>query len=790
MRRLFGKRNETRRRAGRVKHVAGTDATGPARPWQRREVLYGILLSLAFIIVLEMLFPQALPETGVELQVGQVAREEIVAPFDFRVLKSEDALEQERANAAALVVPVFRLDQNVQAVSRTSLGDFLTRVYEIRGGTEPRQQKLDMLGQLGVVLSESTREILLSTARAQAVEERAREILFLIYETGVLRERGAPELADDATVTLLRGDEETIVRKANFLPEGMLVETVQREASRTFGEPEPTIAVKEILAQFLEGNIVFDGDETERRRRVARESIPEFEERDLRQDEIIIARGERVTEDHVTILLSMERKRQELLRESTGIARFFPQLGRMLQAALLLFVFVLYIAVRKPRLITELRYTVLFSVLVTVVMVAAAIIARVPEASLYLVPIAFLAMLGALLFDFETSVFSTLIVVLIASIYTGFGMPFTFVSVAAAIVAAHSVRRVRHREDFYWAGIRVVAVYAIAIAIADIVMVEVDTTTLSRMGWGGLNAVVSMGIVIVTLPLFERGFRVTTDITLLELGDMNKPLLRKMAMTAPGTYHHSIVVGNLGEAAAEAIGANGLLTRVGAYYHDIGKLVNPGYFIENQQGLDAESSKHTGLKPKVSSLVIRAHVKDGVELAHKENVPEPLIDFIREHHGTSLMEFFYNQAKNEAEDPDEVSEADYCYPGPRPRSKESAILMLADILEARTRSIGDGATPKRIESEVDDAIEKRWRAHQLDDAELTLSDLRKIREAFFRVLVGMYHHRVKYPDQAEVEGESGPTEGGESSGGNKADDVGLDSGAGAPDEGTGAGPSE
>jgi len=784
MRRLFGKRSETRRRAGRVKHVAETDATGPTRPWRRRGVVYGILLSLAFIIVLELLFPRALPETGVELQVGQVAREEIVAPYDFDVLKSEDAIEQERTAAAEQVVPVFRLDESVQTVSRTSFGDFLTRVYEIRGGTEPRQQRLDMLGQLGVVLSESTREILLSEERAAVVEERAREILFVLYDTGILRERGTPEMATDATVTLLKGEEESIVRTAAFLPERLLVETVQREAGRTFDDPERTIAVKEILSQFLEGNIIYDADETARRRRAARENVSEFEGRDFKQDEIVIERGERVTEDHVTILRSMERRRQDMLRDVAGITRFFPQLGRMLQAALLLFVFTLYVSVRKPKLITEIRYTMLFSVLLSMVMVAAAAIVRIPDASPYLVPVALLAMLGSLLFDFETSVFSTLIVVLIASIYTGFGMPFTFVSVAAAVVAAHSVRRVRHREDFYWAGIRVVGVYAAAIAIADIVMVEVDTGTLSRMGWGGLNAVVSMGIVIVTLPLFERGFRVTTDVTLLELGDMNKPLLRKMAMTAPGTYHHSIVVGNLGEAAAEAIGANGLLTRVGAYYHDIGKLVDPGYFIENQQGLDPESSKHTGLKPKVSSLVIRAHVKDGIELAHKENVPEPLIDFIREHHGTSLMEFFYNQARKEAEDPDEVTESDYCYPGPRPRSKESAILMLADILEARTRSIGDSASPKRIESEIEDAIEKRWKAHQLDDAELTLSDLRKIREAFFRVLVGMYHQRVKYPDQAE--GEGGPNESdGESISAGEAE-----TGPGAPDEGTGAGPTE
>jgi putative nucleotidyltransferase with HDIG domain len=348
----------------------------------------------------------------------------------------------------------------------------------------------------------------------------------------------------------------------------------------------------------------------------------------------------------------------------------------------------------------------------------------------------------------------------LASIYTGFGLPFAFVSVIAGVIGAHSVRRVRHREDFYWSGIRIVAAYAAAIVVADIANVDLGLTTLTRAGWGGLNAIVSMGVVVVALPLFERGFRVTTDITLLELADMNKPLLRKMAMTAPGTYHHSIVVGNLAEAAAEAIRANGLLARVGAYYHDIGKLVNPGYFVENQQGLESSESKHTGLKPKVSSLIIGAHVKDGVDLARKERLPEPLIDVIREHHGTSVMEYFYNKAREDAENPDEVNAADYGYPGPRPRSKESAIIGLADTVEARVRSTGEKMSPKRIEAEIDDVIEKRWHDHQLDDAELTLSDLRKIREAFFRVIVGMYHQRIKYPDQEDGEG-SGDADAGE-----------------------------
>lgn len=429
-------------------------------------------------------------------------------------------------------------------------------------------------------------------------------------------------------------------------------------------------------------------------------------------------------------------------------------MGRALEGVLLLGAFLLYVWHRRRPVLSDRRRQLLLLILIATVMFAAAGVRAAGDAAQFLVPIAILAMLVAMLQDFEFAIVSSFFTVILAAIYTGFGTPFVFMSLVVGAVAAQSVAMVRHREDFYWSAIKVVAAYAGTILVADMARAELSVATLTRCGWGGLNAIVSMGIVVVTLPLFERGFRATTDITLLELADMNKPLLRKMAMTAPGSYHHSIIVGNLAEAAADAIGANGLLARVGSYYHDIGKLVTPGYFVENQQGLEPADSKHAGIRPKVSSLVIRSHIRDGVELARKEGLPEPLIDIIREHHGTSVMEFFYNKAIEEAEDPSEISEDDYSYPGPRPKTRESAIISLADTIEARIRSIGESMTPKRVEAEVAEIVEKRWRDHQLDDSELTLADLRKIREAFSRVLIGMYHQRIKYPDQAEGE-ESG-----------------------------------
>ena len=742
-----GRKRETAARADRVSlndegseeraHVAGL----------KSRVAAGLGMIAVFLVVLELMFPSAVPVSGTGLSVGQVAREEIVAPFDFDVLKSEAELTQEREQAAAGVVPVYQFDQEIHAEQRRRLGEFLTRVYGVRTGSESVDQKEDMLGQLGVALSETTRQVLVDPVRSDAVEERAREILNALYERGILRSRGQAAGSPDQTVMVVRGDDESMVRLRDFLPLSEARDLVRRESERLLGDRKLAKALEEIVVPFLQGNVVFDANETGRRRQEARDAVSELADRDFKKDEIILERGERITQEHVNIMRSMNQKRADLLLEESGPSRFFPPVGRILEALLLLGSLILYLSVRRGSMLLSRRCQLLFMVLIVLVVGTSAALRGIADISQYLVPIAVLAMLAAMLFDFEVAIIFTVVTVLLTGIYAGYGLRFVLISTVAGVVAAHSVRRVRHREDFYLAGTRVVVAYAVAIAVADLWRAEFGLETLTRCGWGGLNAILSMGIVVVALPLFERGFRVTTDITLLELADMNKPLLRKMAMSSPGTYHHSIVVGNLSEAAAKAIGANGLLARVAAYYHDIGKLVAPGYFVENQQGLEPPDSKHTRLKPKVSSLVIRAHVKDGVELAEKEGLPEPLIDVIREHHGTSVMEYFYNKAKEEAEDDGDIGPGEFSYPGPRPRSKESAIIALADTIEARVRSIGDKISPKRIEAEIDEVIEKRWQDRQLDDAELTLSDLRKIRDAFFRVLTGMYHQRIKYPDQ-------------------------------------------
>jgi len=249
-----------------------------------------------------------------------------------------------------------------------------------------------------------------------------------------------------------------------------------------------------------------------------------------------------------------------------------------------------------------------------------------------------------------------------------------FVALVGGIGGALSVRVLRQRHQFYETMLVVGVANLLALLTLSLMNLWSVQATLAAMGWGLLNALVSGLLAMGLLPLLETVFKKTTDITLLELSDLNRPLLKKMALEAPGTYHHSIMVGNLAEAAAEGIGANSLLARVGCYYHDIGKLRKPAYFAENQRpGLNP----HDSLKPRMSALIIINHVKEGIEMAREAKLPEQVVDFIREHHGTTTISFFVEKAL-ELDPSAEINLADYSYPGPKPRSKETAIAMLAD----------------------------------------------------------------------------------------------------------------
>jgi hypothetical protein len=267
---------------------------------------------------------------------------------------------------------------------------------------------------------------------------------------------------------------------------------------------------------------------------------------------------------------------------------------------------------------------------------------------------------------------------------------------------------------------------------------------LSQEGvWAAANGVITGGVLTALLPIIEYLFGVNTEMSLLELSDLNQPLMRRLGLQAPGTYHHSLIVGSLAETAAEAIGANPLLARVGAYFHDIGKLQKPDYFVENQ---GTQGSRHDALSPTMSALIIGAHVKDGVEMAEEHNLPRAVIDILEQHHGTSVMEYFYQRSKTDTNGEEETTEDMFRYPGPKPRTREAAILLLADAVEAASRTLPE-PSPARLRSLVHELAMKKLLDGQFDDSPVTLADLSKAENSFLRVLTAIFHSRVKYPDQ-------------------------------------------
>lgn len=265
-------------------------------------------------------------------------------------------------------------------------------------------------------------------------------------------------------------------------------------------------------------------------------------------------------------------------------------------------------------------------------------------------------------------------------------------------------------------------------------------------GFSVLGALLSGVLALGFLPFFESSFDVVTNIKLLELSNPNQPLMKKLLMEAPGTYHHSMMVANLAEVAAEEVGGNPVVARIGAYYHDIGKTKRPYFFGENQMG---KENPHNKITPNLSTLIIVSHTKDGVELAKEHNIPKVIQDIIEQHHGTTLVKYFYYTLKNSSENPDDVKEEDFRYPGPIPSSKEAAIIMLADGVEAAVRSITE-PTKGKIEEMVNNIIKDKLYSDQLSNCDLTLKDIEIIRKCFLKVLNGIYHRRIEYPTEKKM----------------------------------------
>ncbi len=361
-------------------------------------------------------------------------------------------------------------------------------------------------------------------------------------------------------------------------------------------------------------------------------------------------------------------------------------------------------------------------------------------------PVASVGMLTILLFnDLQLAFVMSLLSSIIVGLMVGSDLNLILIFLIGNLTGVYSIKDARTRLDLIKAGffVGVMQMVCIVLLISDINFILSWDFSYHYLRPLFINGLVCFMVVMFTSKIFEWLFGVLTNFSLLEMADTNHPLLKRLAIEAPGTYHHSLIVSNIAESAADAIGANPLLTRVGAYYHDIGKMIKPEYFTENQLGV---GNKHDNLEPSMSRLVILNHVKEGIELAQKYKLNPLIIDFIPQHHGTALIHYFYQRALEEGADKQEVSEENFRYPGPKPQTREAAVVMLADSVEGASRALEDH-NPAKIDEMVHKIINNKFIDGQLDECNLTLKEIEQISRTFTRILSTMYHSRVKYPDK-------------------------------------------
>lgn len=410
-----------------------------------------------------------------------------------------------------------------------------------------------------------------------------------------------------------------------------------------------------------------------------------------------------------------------------------------------------YLYYRDRHLLNDLKQFAILLGLMLVTLTVAWVISMNVEWRSEIIPITIFAMTVAIVYHIELAMLLTMLVSLAFTVAHGFGLGEFVVLTAASSSAALMCRSIRSRTKLVNVGLVVaMIVFPTVIGVYYMLGQPLDWPLVTDAVWFAGSAGVAGLVMTALLPFLERLFDIQTDISLLELSDANHPLLKELVQRAPGTYNHSINVASMGEAAAVAIGANGLLCRVGAYFHDVGKLRKPEYFIENQAG---GPNKHDDLVPTMSTLVIIAHVKDGIEIARKHRIPQRIIDLIEQHHGTTLVEYFYRRAtkqqeeqSNGEENDTQIDEADYRYPGPKPQTPEAAVMMLADTVESASRALREPA-PARIESLVRDISKKKFDDGQFEECNITIRQLNTIQESLIKSLNAMYHARVKYPEQ-------------------------------------------
>ena len=731
----------------------------------KQPVLYKGLLLLATCLIIASLISPRIPSTVPSYKVGDVADQNIKALQDL-LIEDTASTTAKRLENEGKSSSIYDFDADASEEVRNRVGATFKHLRTI---LEDSAEKRSM-DELRVIFGENleievTDKHFKSFATNRFGSNVAEFITSLIDDP--LSEKVVVDKAvlqsdriKGITIRSVQTQEEFLLNDLSSIRdlEEMKAE-VRKSAETKLKRLSRSLrsAVVTTAQQLIRPTLTFNKNETQARKLTARDSTnPVYFK--LKKGEMIIREGDRVTEEIFLKLQTLNQMKQET-------NPLISTIGIFLLVLMIVSLFYTFFpgSIRRFNLKGK-DYLLLSLVLVAMVMIinastflSGAIGKAFPivptDAFLYGTPFALGAILIAIVLNVELAAMFSVVLAIMSGILLENQLRFFVYPFIASIVAAQQVVLCKERSTLIRAGLITGLVNVLLILCFAIIEQNLfNFEALFNLSFGFLGGVLTGVIATGFVPLIEITFDYTTNIKLLEIADLNQPLLKELSIKAPGTYQHSIMVGNLVDAAADAVGANSLLARVSAYYHDIGKVKKATYFVENQ--IKGEN-KHEKLSPNMSSLILLAHVKDGVELAKEKRLGGAIRDIIRQHHGTSLISFFYSKAKNQHNPTSQpVSEKDFRYPGPRPQTKEAALVMLADSVEAASKTLAD-PTPARIQGMVQKIINSIFIDGQLDECELSLKNLHAIANSFNRILAsGVFHQRIEYPSLEKEEGGS------------------------------------
>lgn len=758
---VIGEKKKKQEEASSLKH----------NPYLRTFIL------IVFLGVIVASIPESTYKEPINYNIGEPWRaDDLTAPFTFAIQKSDQELEKERQTIRETTPPIFHKKPDVQISVQSKLDSLFQGLSSIKKGYDNWQQskkedkseeaQRDSLqfeklkNRSPVNLSESAWRTILdnyasvSSQNSNAsggtnnqfsdvsLKEQLQKLIAEVLESGVLDIPKSELSNDEITIRDFQKRTEQTLNLVNVrdLPEAK--EYAKYRLSRNFYD-DLANAGNEIFAQIIQPNYLFNKEETQARIQDALDEISTSKGA-VAQGQVIIRRGDIVTPEKYNMLQSLADARAQ---NASDLERWLRYGGDIIAVVAILTIFFFYLYLYRRYIFVDNSLLTLVLIAFSLVIVSSALVYHLDDISPFIVPIAIAPIILTIIFDSRVGLLSTITLALLTGLINGNNFEFVTATTVACSLGLFSVRDIKQRSQFFFTTPGIVF-GSYLVVVLGFGMTTFDSW--SALGSEVLFIAINAIFILFTYPLillFEKSFNVTTDFSLLELSDTNLPLLKTLMTKAPGTFHHSLQVSNLAEAAAGAIRANGLLCRVGGLYHDIGKMENPGYFTENQ----TESNEHDKLKPRMSALVIKAHVSNGIKIAEEHGLPEVINDFIRTHHGDSLIKFFWEKAKEQADtSKKEIREEDFRYDGPLPQTKETGILLLADCIEASSRAMKD-PNYQKLENLIDKMIDERVNEGHLSKTPLTFQDIRTIKETFLNILVGIYHSRVEYPDDEKEE---------------------------------------